>query len=85
MEHGKPLSSPFRQVDRKENCWGCGHRRLEKAKATGWNIHYIRHKTDGGKNMLTNLTLLHPNCHRQIHNREMKVTAGSADTGFMEA
>jgi predicted HNH restriction endonuclease len=35
--------------------------------------------------MVTNLTLLHPNCHRQIHNREKKVSAGSGDTGFMEA
>jgi RNA-directed DNA polymerase len=63
-------------------CPNCNER---ITKDTGWNVHYTRRKTVGGENMVTNLTLLHPNCHRQIHNREKKVSAGSGDTGFMEA
>lgn len=54
-------------------------------KETGWNIHHIQRKTDGGKDNVSNLMLLHPNCHRQIHNREMKVTAGSGQTEFIKA
>jgi RNA-directed DNA polymerase len=63
-------------------CPNCNER---ITKDTGWNVHYTRRKTDGGKNIVTNLSLLHPNCHRQIHNREMKVAAGSGNAGFMEA
>jgi RNA-directed DNA polymerase len=63
-------------------CLNCNERITQD---TGWNVHYIQHKTDGGKNMVTNLMLLHPNCHRQIHNREKKITAGSGQTGLMEA
>jgi RNA-directed DNA polymerase len=54
-------------------------------KETGWNIHYIQRKTDGGKGNVFNLMLLHPKCHRQKHNREMKVTTGSGQTGLIEA
>jgi RNA-directed DNA polymerase len=63
-------------------CPNCNER---ITKDTGWNVHYIQRKTDGGQNMVTNLTLLHPNCHRQIHSRDKKVTAGSGNTGFIEA
>lgn len=63
-------------------CPNCNER---ITKDTGWNVHYTRRKTDGGKNIVTNLSLLHPNCHRQIHNREKKVAAGSGNAGFMEA
>ena len=35
---------------------------------TGWNIHHIQHRTKGGSDKLENLVLLHPNCHRQLHN-----------------
>jgi RNA-directed DNA polymerase len=63
-------------------CPNCNER---ITKDTGWNVHYTRRKTDGGKNIVTNLSLLHPNCHRQIHNREKKVSAGSGNAGFMEA
>ena len=63
-------------------CPNCNER---ITKETGWNIHYIQRKTNGGKNMVTNLMLLHPNCHRQMHSREKKVAAGSGQTGFIEA
>jgi RNA-directed DNA polymerase len=54
-------------------------------KETGWNLHYIQSKTDGGKSNVFNLMILHPNCHRQMHSREKKVATGSRQTGFIEA
>jgi RNA-directed DNA polymerase len=39
-------------------------------KATGWHVHHIVRKTDGGSNKWDNLVLLHPNCHVQIHNQQ---------------
>jgi RNA-directed DNA polymerase len=41
-------------------------------RETGWNIHHVQRRVDGGKNNVFNLQLLHPNCHRQIHNRDRK-------------
>jgi RNA-directed DNA polymerase len=63
-------------------CPNCNER---ITKDTGWSIHYIQRKTNGGKNIVTNLMLLHPNCHRQMHSREKKVATGSGQTGFIEA
>jgi RNA-directed DNA polymerase len=63
-------------------CPNC-HERI--TKETGWKIHYIQRKTDGGKGNVLNLMLLHPKCHRQMHSHEKKVTAGSGQTGFIEA
>ncbi|UAA38346.1 group II intron reverse transcriptase/maturase [Paraneptunicella aestuarii] len=38
-------------------------------KETGWHIHHIVERVNGGSDKLSNLVLLHPNCHRQIHHR----------------
>ena len=42
-------------------------------KETGWNIHHILPKSEGGGENRSNLALLHPNCHRQIHSQKLKV------------
>ncbi|WP_312626761.1 group II intron reverse transcriptase/maturase [Scandinavium sp.] len=34
---------------------------------TGWHLHHTHPRHKGGSNKLTNLILLHPNCHRQLH------------------
>ncbi|PHI32738.1 group II intron reverse transcriptase/maturase [Budvicia aquatica] len=34
---------------------------------TSWNVHHKVMKTAGGGDELSNLVLLHPNCHRQYH------------------
>jgi len=36
-------------------------------KDTGWNIHHRVPKCEGGADGYSNLVLLHPNCHRQLH------------------
>ena len=43
-------------------------------KETGWNIHHLVKRTEGGKQTKENLVLLHPNCHRQVHSRGMEVS-----------
>jgi hypothetical protein len=35
---------------------------------TGWDLHHIVQKVDGGSDDSSNLCLLHPACHRQGHN-----------------
>jgi len=32
-----------------------------------WNIHHIRPKHSGGTDSISNLVILHANCHRQVH------------------
>ncbi len=51
-------------------------------KETGWNIHHILPKAQGGNDRMTNLVLLHPNCHRQVHSQNGRVAAGSGQTGL---
>lgn len=42
-------------------------------KESGWHIHHIQRRVDGGNETMANLVLLHPNCHNQIHNQGLKV------------
>lgn len=37
------------------------------SEETGWHLHHILPRAKGGNDELSNLQLLHPNCHRQIH------------------
>ena len=50
---------------RQQQC--CAMCRHPITKATEWNIHHIVEKVKGGSDELSNLVLLHPNCHRQLH------------------
>ncbi len=36
-------------------------------KETGWHVHHILPRVQGGTDAMQNLVLLHPNCHRQVH------------------
>jgi RNA-directed DNA polymerase len=48
------------------HCLHCGEMITE---ATGWNIHHVTPRIDGGSDETSNLVLLHPTCHRQLHGR----------------
>jgi RNA-directed DNA polymerase len=37
---------------------------------TGWHLHHDVKRSRGGSDKLTNLVLLHPNCHSQVHATE---------------
>ncbi|AGG90376.1 group II intron reverse transcriptase/maturase [Rhodanobacter denitrificans] len=41
-------------------------------KATGWNVHHVVWRVYGGSDKLSNLQLLHPTCHKQLHARGAK-------------
>jgi RNA-directed DNA polymerase len=42
-------------------------------KITGWHSHQIIWRVYGGKTGNSNRVLLHPNCHRQVHNLKLEV------------
>ncbi|WP_434124423.1 group II intron reverse transcriptase/maturase [Klebsiella variicola] len=48
----------------------CPHCGQPISRETGWNIHHVLRKSQGGDDGLDNLILLHPNCHRQLHSNE---------------
>lgn len=49
-------------------------------KITGWHLHHLVRRVDGGKDTADNLAMLHPNCHRQVHsNPEVRKLLGGED------
>ncbi|MGE6569129.1 group II intron reverse transcriptase/maturase [Shewanella vesiculosa] len=50
---------------RQQKC--CPICRHKITKETGWNVHHIVERVKGGSDEMSNLVLLHPNCHRQLH------------------
>lgn len=51
----------------------CAHCGFEMNMDTGWHDHHIVYRVNGGSNALGNRVLLHPNCHAQVHSRDLKV------------
>ncbi len=41
-------------------------------KATGWHVHHKQWRVYGGTDQLSNLELVHPTCHAQLHARDAK-------------
>ena len=46
------------------------------------NIHYILEKAKGGKDINSNLVILHPSCHSKVHSRKLKVSKPDRETDF---
>jgi RNA-directed DNA polymerase len=46
-------------------------------KETEWHVHHVIPISEGGKDTMGNLRMLHPNCHRQLHNRVISNVDGS--------
>lgn len=44
-------------------------------KESGWNLHHIQRRTDGGTETMDNLVLLHPHCHSQVHSQGITVSS----------
>jgi RNA-directed DNA polymerase len=53
-----------------KECPMCGGKITDQ---TGWNTHHIISREDGGSDNPSNLVMLHPNCHRQLHSRKLKI------------
>ena len=58
----------------------CLHCQRMITKASGWHLHHAVRTIDGGSDATSNLRLLHPTCHRQLHSRDARKAAGSIDT-----
>ena len=52
---------------------------------TQWHKHHIIWRTHGGSDANDNLVLLHPNCHRQVHSRKLKVDKPGLAKGLRKA
>jgi RNA-directed DNA polymerase len=50
-------------------CPECG---AKITKTTGWHVHHVVWRVYGGSDQLSNLQLLHPTCHAQLHARGAK-------------
>lgn len=42
-------------------------------KLTGWHSHPVIYRVHGGTNQNSNLVLIHPNCHKQVHSQGLEV------------
>jgi RNA-directed DNA polymerase len=65
--------------DQEGKCPNCNQK---ITKDTGWNIHHILPKSEGGKDNLSNLVLVHPNCHKQVHCRKTNVVPPAPTKGL---
>lgn len=63
-------------------CPNCGE---HITRETGWHLHHILPKAQGGTDAMSNLVILHPNCHRQVHSRNKGELPASVIRGFAEA
>jgi RNA-directed DNA polymerase len=59
--------------------------RQKITKATGWHSHHLQWRVNGGSDGLENRVMLHPNCHRQVHHRKLKVVKPRAAKRVSEA
>jgi RNA-directed DNA polymerase len=54
-------------------------------KLTGWHNHHILQRVLGGEDKSHNRVLLHPECHRQLHNQNLSVSKPRPSTGVGKA
>ena len=47
----------------------------------GWHVHHLHWRTLGGSDLIDNLVLLHPNCHRQVHSQGLVVAKSASREG----
>lgn len=66
----------------KGECLHCMH---PITQATGWQEHHLEHILQGGKNVLDNRVLLHPECHDQVHTLGINLSKPARQTGLVKA
>ena len=47
----------------------------------GWHVHHLLWRAHGGDDTVANLVLLHPHCHRQVHNQGWVVNTTASREG----
>jgi len=66
----------------KEQEGRCPICRQTITKETGWHVHHIIRRVDGGKDGNSNLVMVHPNCHMQIHANGLDVVKPARASGL---
>jgi RNA-directed DNA polymerase len=51
-------------------------------KEGGWKIHLILPKSEGGADNISNLVMVHPDCHKQIHSLRLKIAKPAPARGL---
>lgn len=54
-------------------------------RETGWQVHHVHRRADGGSEQRSNLRMLHPNCHRRLHANEGSEMPGPLARAFAKA
>jgi RNA-directed DNA polymerase len=54
-------------------------------KESGWNLHHLVERAQGGKTTADNCVLLHPNCHQQVHVQGISLAKPGPRGGLREA
>lgn len=54
-------------------------------RESGWHLHHLIPRAKGGDDKPSNLVLLHPNCHRLVHSRNLKVVKPGLGRGSGKA
>lgn len=72
----------FLYKEQKGRCALC-HQPI--TRETGWHEHHIVHRVDGGSDRTSNLLLLHPTCHQQVHHQKLSVSKPVSSVNFVEA
>ena len=58
------MSVGYLRIQQEGKCLVCGQPLVLE---DGWHVHHLVPRAKGGTDWLSNLVLLHPNCHRQVH------------------
>jgi RNA-directed DNA polymerase len=51
-------------------------------RKSGWHVHHILWRVNGGGNGSANLIMVHPNCHNQIHVQGLNVVKPARENGL---
>lgn len=60
-------------------CPSCGQKLTE---LRGWHVHHVIPRANGGEDGQSNLLMMHPNCHRQIHSQRFNVVRSVPTQGL---
>ena len=66
-------------LEQDGKCLVCGE---SLTKESGWHVHHIVRRVDGGSNQRGNLVMVHPNCHNQIHSLGLEVVKPAPAAGL---
>jgi len=71
-------SARYLWLEQDGQCLVCGQPLTLEA---GWHVHHVLWRVHGGTDLIDNLVLLHPNCHRQVHSEGLVVEKAASREG----